>query len=496
MAKTYTETLLNKTHLSPRMATVRITKDVVHIPCEGIGVNITLDAQAGNCYPELNDEQGWRCLLDNLSWLSPRWICLTLPAEEVVSQAGKVIENAVVLKRLDRFCGWAEEKKVNIDLMLPKSTPDWLKFKMANCPGPAPADIGAYANLVCNVMEYLIRAKGYGRIKYLTIFGEPFNEDGGYFSFGTPDGIDPYSYYVDLLKSVRKALDGRNLSDLGLLGPNSADVYAHLETMKRLAARGLNLGQHLAAVDMHSYRVRLNYLPPAHQVPTCPMNEYVNNHLRPAVAQAVAQGKPFFITELGCMYYGKSVYGDPRGPSRHAAFITEAELIVRGLNLGVDGFLKWVYLFDNRQSRAHYQLLDLTDGVYLRKRGFYGYGALCRHFPAGAKVLRAEVKETGGESLHVAVIRSKAGEVTTMFLVNDHPADMLDVHINGIDSKKSFHKFVFDHSAKAEKGEACSRTDNGNVTLRLTPLSLTVLTNAAPMFDNSTKGPQLIRLIQ
>jgi len=210
--KNYTETLLTEVNKIPEKASMEIYPEVIGRPEQGIGINITLDNQAEGSYPA--DDEGWRQVLDNLSWMSPAWLCLTLPVEKVINSDGSVNKEADVLVQFDYFCRWAEEHEADIALMFPKNVPSWLRFKGLSSGDPAPADLKAYADLICNALGYFIHTLKYTRIRYATIFGEPFNADGGEFTFETPSGTDPYLYYVEMHKVVRDALDRNGLSSV------------------------------------------------------------------------------------------------------------------------------------------------------------------------------------------------------------------------------------------------------------------------------------------
>jgi hypothetical protein len=471
----YKETLLTESNRTARKLSFNVAREVVNVPREGLGINITLDSQAKGCYP--TDEKGWQALLALLEELSPSWLCITLPAQEVLTAEGKLRKDVPELNQFDKLCKWATLKQLDVVLMFPKSVPEWMRFQKTSGHQPAPCDTEIYAEVIAEAMNYFVHECGYTCLKYSTIFGEPFNEDGEEFSFGTPDGIDPYAYYAKLHAAVRKALDGKRLSSVGLLGPNSADVYAHIETFKRSEERGLNLVKDMSAIDLHAYRMRLDYMPPSQHVFTCGLTEYLEQYLGKAIEIAKENGKPCYITELGCMYYGKSRYGDNRGPSRHECFIAEAELIIRSMNIGIDGILKWVLLFDTSELRGHYHLLEFRDGTYQKRDNYYGFSLLNRAMPKGSKILKVSSK---GDSngIYPAVSESPDGNLSLM-IVNNHPTDLADVEIQLPQdmTDKRFRHWNVDYWDKGvPKGTVVS--ENGILRVRLTPLSLSVITNA------------------
>jgi hypothetical protein len=54
------------------------------------------------------------------------------------------------------------------------------------------------------------------------------------------------------------------------------------------------------------------------------------------------RGKPLFLSELGTTIYGWRT--NSAGPSTWEAAIKDAELVVRALSLGVDGFNRWSFV--------------------------------------------------------------------------------------------------------------------------------------------------------
>jgi hypothetical protein len=53
-------------------------------------------------------------------------------------------------------------------------------------------------------------------------------------------------------------------------------------------------------------------------------------------AWATARGKPLFLSELGTMVYGWRT--NDAGPAQFESALKDAELVVRSLNVGADGF--------------------------------------------------------------------------------------------------------------------------------------------------------------
>jgi hypothetical protein len=140
--------------------------------------------------------------------------------------------------------------------------------------------------------------------------------------------------------------------------------------------------------------------------------------------------KPFFLSELGTVLYGTET-GHP-GPGTYEAGLQNAELVIRGMNVGVDGFSRWSYV-NRAQTGPQWQLVDTYDvkAKKFRKRftphpnSYYLYGLLSRFTAKHSDVLRCEVK--GGtlksrQRVFATMLRSPKGNLT-LAVVNDAPSE-------------------------------------------------------------------------
>ena len=471
--------LLRPEHKTPPRAAVQVHDHVVTRLEEGIGVAFDIGNLAGTdsqgCLPALDDGDGWERLLSSLSYLSPAWIRVRIPGDLIMPRRGEVDERGEIVTRLQRIHDCAEQLDISVEVDL-HPVPAWLASESGTGGPPAPSDLRVYVeDYFCRVFEFFLNEKRFRQIRYTSCFNEPFNEDAGEFTFGTCAGVDPYAHFVAMYRTCREQLANRGLQ-LKLVGPTSHDLYLRLP--EKLDELGLDLRGCVDALDTHAYRFRFDYLPATSHVPTITLSELIDDYIRPAVSYAERAGKPYFITEYGCMYYGKSNYGDNRGPGRHEALIHETELLVRCLNAGVKGMLRWAYLFNPRETHGFYQMLNSFDGSYARQDSYHVYANLCRHVCKHSDVLASTLShdETEFQFLHAAALRNGKGEVT-MVLVNDHPAEIFDVDIS-IESPACgtrFSRFVTDFKDKyAEKADVTVR--ESGIGTRVMPMSLTVLT--------------------
>lgn len=482
MVKNYSQMLLTEANKVPHLIKVRISDQQLNVMEEGMGMSLEISSLHGSvtegCFPVIEDKEHWQIILDGLSYLKAGWLGIRMPGESIMPEKGTINSESEILGRLNYFHQWAREHGVNIALDF-GSTPSWLAFKNARGNLPAPSDLGVYtSDYAGKILNYLINEKDYCQIRYFSCFCEPFNEDAGGFAFGTPEGIDPYAYYVKMYKSLRKYLDqiGLDGEKLKLIGPTSHDLYPCL--LEGFEEQGLDFASSVYGFDSHVYRYRFDYLLPVHHIATDTLSEMIDSYVKPTVQHGQNKGKPLFLTEIGCMYYGKSVYGDNRGPGRHESFIAEIELVIRALNAGAAGFTKWAYLFNPRDTHGFYQLLNTFDGSYSRQDNFYGYAMLCPYLSRGTIVLKTSVDcgDLPYQYLHSVAVKSKDGDIAIL-LVNDHPAEQFNVEISFDDSKnvKRFNKLVTDFRDKHKMKGTLSLKDNSLQTI-VTPLSLTVVT--------------------
>jgi hypothetical protein len=70
------------------------------------------------------------------------------------------------------------------------------------------------------------------------------------------------------------------------------------------------------------------------------------------------RNNPLFLSELGSMVFGWN--GSHPGLSTFEAAIKDAELLVRGLNLGVDGFNRWSFI-NRGDLDGHWEMITTWD---------------------------------------------------------------------------------------------------------------------------------------
>lgn len=412
-------------HKLPPEVVAEVSKKPVAVLTEGLGANLPRIDQPGQeqAYPQ--NEEDWQKLEHHLDWLGLSWIRYWLFGEKVIPEPGAFHPEHDYMQRLLRLHEWAEPRDAHLILDF-GVTPTWLKFATDDARSfrlSAPNDIEQYVEAYAlPLLKYILQERGLDQIKYLSLFNEPFCPDHNGFSFYVPEGIDVFEHYLKLFSLMRRRLDEEGFPELGMIGPNSHDLYLKpLEEMKR---RGLDLYPYIAAVDEHCYRTRFDYLPPVRHMPTQTIGYTMEYYLKPSLRDAQAHGKPYFLTEYSTFYYG-GITGDRKGSSRHDAVINEVELAVRSLAEGVNGAMKWSFinggLFDGL-----WQYIETMDGSYKPVPAvYYANAVLTRFTPRGSAIHPITFRGHKTDCLHGIGLRQD--DDVTVLLINDHPAEQAKI---------------------------------------------------------------------
>lgn len=461
-----------KHKLVPQLEAV-IQPQPAGILTEGLGANLPRIDQAGQNEAYPRNEAEWRKLEHHLDWLGLSWLRYWLFGEQVIPQPGAFHKDHEYLQRLIRLHQWAERRDARLILDF-GVTPTWLRYKTDNPRSyrlSAPADLKRYLeDYALPLIRYVKRDLNLTQVRYLSLFNEPFCPDHQGFSFFVPKGVDVFEHYVSLFAHLRRRLDegGFTPDELGLIGPNSHDLY--VQPLTEMKKHGLDLLPHPAAVDEHCYRTRLDYLPVVAHIPTLKIGDMIETYLRPAVQSAAARGKPYFLTEYSTFPYG-GITGDPQGPARHEAVLAEIEFVVRSLAAGVNGAMKWSFINSGR-SDGLWQYIETVDGSCAPVPNvYYANAVLTRFTPRGGAI--HPVALTGKRAGHVHGICVRKDNDATVLLINDHPAEQARVQFRRADLPAG-KPLMARTTDTMQKFAACPVDDTGSILLN--PMSVTALT--------------------
>ncbi len=449
-----------------------------HVLDHGIGVNwhhnwVASDAPRDSS-PDIDDAERWELLLDELTFLRVACIRFGYQATRFVDDAGRIdwdAEGFTALRRLDE---WAAENGASI-VFDPWLIPHYYSFGVGE-DGifyDAPRDLPAFvAGFVMPVLDHIVNKMVLRTVGHFILMNEPLL--GGSGTLLTPPGIDRIAYYVECYKLIHDAIEEAGLP-IKIIGP---DTYSLTDwAVNLMHDRDLDITPYVDALDHHMYYTRFDYLPP-NLVPghSTPMSNAIADHVLPNGRYARAHGKPYYITELGTFYYGWR-NGDPFGAATHEAFLTEAEFIIRSIEVGCGGFYRWAFLAPGEYGDGVWQFINTVDGSYTRQpHTFYGYGTLMRYSAPGALVWSSVIDEEIDNVCYVQSVGLELpGDEYTIFVVNDNNAQERVVRIEPPDGwTGDWQKVLDDRTRKMVRCDI--EPVDGAIHDCLPPMSLTAYT--------------------
>jgi len=374
------------------------------------------------------------------------------------------------MRILYRILDWCERRGCDVFLTQMWANVDWNAFpeyrdSVTGRIHSGPASVEDFAEGLATMVEYLVKTKKYTCIRWLCITNEPS------YSFSwfqrppnTPMSITP------ALAAVRKALDKRGLNvqlsgpDVGTLAFDPAKV---------------DYQQSVGAYDLHDYYHGFDWKESGNR-------GRLTNHV--AMMKAWAnwahqQDKPLFLSE----------YGSFMGYPPFLTALRDAEMVVRDLSAGVDGFNRWSFL-NRGDLDGQWQLLQtwdaknskLLNGFSPYPNAYYFIGLLSRFTAKHSTVLSCGVQ--GGtiaphQRVFAAALRSPNGNLTVA-VVNDAPREWdAAIGFQAAGSEIRLHKYCVSQADKdrAEiavdpKAEFHITTANPVLKDRLAPESLTIYT--------------------
>jgi hypothetical protein len=446
---------------------VRYRYDVRHDNPQGsaVGANPPLDSAA------------WKDIDRLGSWLGLDWLRVELSRRMYEPQKGRYDWDNQEMRTLYRILDWCQRNDADVFLTEMWRNVDWLAYPDVHPLLSAPNSLEDFAEGLATLADHLIRQKNYTCIKWLCIANEPQGGSWGSWWSRGPDN----AALAPAFKAVRQALDRRGMA-LRLSGPDWTDL-------PKLEPDKLPFAPDLGAFDLHSYGAP---------------NADTSRILGAWARWAHQQGKPFFLTELGDMSLGWGT-SNP-GPSSFEAVLSNAEKILRGLNVGVDGFNRWSFL-NRGDLDGQWQLVRTWDreaGRFLARADpepvpFYGYAMLTRFTAKHSHVLPCEwqfkTKDADTPRVFAAALRSPGARLT-LILANRETA-ALETHFRwqGLDRETVFHRYeLTEHKVQepgfklASEGQLVLSPRQSEFDYSLPPRSLAVFST----FDLTPDAPGVI----
>lgn len=382
-------------------------------------------AWGGN--PDPADDRRWQELLEHADWLGMNWCRVELEQRMYEPERRTFDWDNSEMRALYRILDWAERRGVDVFLQQMWSNVAWNAYP-GNAEEPtrrlrsAPYSIPDWAHGLGELVEHLLKVKGYKCIRWVSVTNEP-GHDG--FSWWQDSNMKPVPLTPGL-KAAREEFDRRGLA-VPLSGPDWTDL-------PDLKPDEIDFDAYIGAYDIHSYNAVFDSMGGSYNL------EEAERRMKRWAEWAHAKGKPFFLSEFGTMAYGWG--NEDAAPASYQSGLKNASLVVRGINAGVDGFNRWS--FTNRGDLdGQWQLVRTWDieqqrmfpNVTPEPNAYYQFAMLSRFLPKYAGVLATRVESPlGGRDRKVvaAALRSPKGNLTVLVVNESHRAADVSIEMNGL----------------------------------------------------------------
>ena len=409
------------TSLEPPRVSVTVSDAAIGTLDNGLGANWSPPGQGEEAFPDDADEAGWKRLFTDMTAAGIRWVRFWLPPQGVVKD-GNVDAAHRLLKRLDRLQAWAAATDSGIVLEL-SHVPEEYRYSPVY---DAPANNERYAKTyIVPLMLHVMKERRCDRVRQLCLFDEPFNPDVAPYIFAPKPPKDPLIHYLELHEILRAKLDRLGLERLALIGPNSANLFQRHIQMFEDQGLGPRVAKAFGELDVHVWRLRFDYYPASKRWPGYGITEGIERYLKPTLAAARRMGKRLSVTEAGAMYFNE--HPCTSRTTRHDAFLTMAEGIVRCVNEGVAGAMVWSFTSSGRID-GQWGWIGTRDRGFERVPNLYnGFACLMRHQRIGAAIHPCSVARSDYSPFISAGALAVPGEGETIWLINDHPVENIAV---------------------------------------------------------------------
>jgi len=422
---------------------------VIHTMRGGIGASWHAieepipDSHGGSVWganPPADDEDAWQQIYRHADWLGLDWCRVELEQRMYEPQRGQFDWDNPEMRILYRILDFCERRKVDVLLQQMWGNVAWNTFEPwrddpVRRVHSGPVSMEDFAEGLAALAEHLIHEKGYTCIRWMAITNEPGQD----WSWWQKPPNEPIPLQLGLA-AVRKTLDDKGIS-VPLVGPDWASTPS-------LDPKKIDFDPFIGAYDIHSYVANFD----GHNVGISLSD--TEQRLAEWANWAHTRDKPFFLSELGTMVLGW--HGSNPAPGSYRASLKDAELVIRGLGVGVDAFNRWSFI-NRGDLDGQWQLLDTwdMDRKELRKdftphpNAYFLFGLVPRFVAKHSSVLQSKVE--GGvvdEIQHVfaAALRSPSGNLT-LLVINDIDSEWdLAIDLQGISKETRLYSYRIDPS--------------------------------------------------
>ncbi len=371
--------------------------DVVHYPdligrdnraCKG-------SAYGGNPPVIPAFDKAWEDVYRHARWLGLDFIRVEIAMDMYNPQRGEFVWDNDEMKTLYRILEHCSKNKVDVYMTMQWQGVAWNAHPGVNRLQSSPKSAEDFAVSYATLLAHLVKDRGYDCIRWITVNNEPGMKVGWWQGpGGEPDSIMP------ALRATRAELDKRGLQGIALSGPDGHEINSGNFDPSDPA---------VGAVSMHSYTGKFK------------------SKFAEGLKAARERKQPFFLAEFGTFFMAKfegenMALGGPRSeaPKSYDDQMKNAEKILAGLNMGVDGFNRWSFL-NRGDLDGQWQLVrtwnpnlwDFKKTVEPEPVPYYSFGIITRFTAKHSSVLETR---SDSENLLAAALRSPKGQLTLLLL--------------------------------------------------------------------------------
>lgn len=445
------------------------------------------DGGAGSAWgghPPAADEARWQEIYRHADWLGLNFVRVELEQKSYQPGRATFTWESEDLRALRRILDWCQSRGVDVILQQMWGNVEWNSYPEVDALHSAPFDLTAWAEGLAILVEKVVREWGYTCIQWICVNNEPECS----FSWWQGHGLQPLKILPGL-KAARAALDRRGIA-VPLVGPDYTGLGWPV-------SNGRECLPCLGAVDLHTYLDDFRLMPVGAAEP--------DKQLKSWIDLANGAGLPFFFTEFGCMRYGW--YTDSPAPGGYLANLANAEIILRGLRLGVEGFNRWSFI-NRGDLDGQWQLIDTwdaaTDSLLPAFRphpnAYWLFGLITRFFRKRSTLLATELEDAVIKGWHqyllAEALLSADGHVSVFVLSHTEQPQPFELRLEGLDPVRTFHRYRVTEAVRNRTDgvrldpEADWRLGAGQPALRDTApgLSLTVYSTRHLRHDDLAAG--------
>ncbi len=389
--------------------------------------------------PPLDFTAEWQAVYDHASWLGLNWMRVEIRHQMFEPQRKQFDFDNEEMQTLYRVLDWCQENDVDVFLQNQWNEVEWNSYDFLKPMHSAPKSMEDFGEGMATLIEYLIKEKKYTCLRWFCITNEPAycHAPKGYDWWRNPQGS---MSIAPGLKAVRAALDKRGI-DLPLSGPDWVQLPGVVKLKKDLLAE---IQDYVGGYDIHVWMG---------------INESEERDLAGWAKWAHEQNKPFFLSEIGDARLGGLHYSSSAGPRSYQTTLSLAEIVLRGINAGVDGFSRWSFL-NRGDIDGQFQLIRTWDmekkrhlkDVEPEPVPYFGFAMLTRFMAKYSDVLKCEVDKQDQAKVLAQAVRSPRGNLTLIVLNLDDTAHETAVEISGLKGSMSVYRYQLTE-AKAEQSD-------------------------------------------